>query len=121
MTPSSRTLEGLSARCPTCDKLIGIAQSPPIGEVSCPRCRASLWFAVVDGSVRTYRQNEVSPRKRKIIEALVAGAPDSLELVELVMELEDEFRDKIDLPAHRIQEIRSIGALIGFIIRELPD
>jgi acyl carrier protein len=120
MTNSSRAPEALSARCPTCDILIGIAPPPLIGEMSCPRCRASLWFVVVEGAVRTYRQSEVSPRKRSIIEALVAASPDSLDLVELVMELEEEFRDKIDLPADRIQEIRSLGEWIDFIIRELP-
>jgi acyl carrier protein len=48
-------------------------------------------------------------------------AQASLDFVELVMELEDTFRQEMNIPANRIQEIRSIGELIDYIIRELPD
>ncbi len=113
--------EGLLARCPTCDKLIAVDPSRLTGEALCPRCRARPWFVVVRGAVRLYRRSDISPRKQKIIEALAAASPDSLDFVELVMDLEEEFRDEIDIPANKILEIRSVGELIDYIIRELPD
>ncbi|HEY7312448.1 MAG TPA: acyl carrier protein [Gemmataceae bacterium] len=119
MTLFSRTPEDKPARCPTCHDVIGIAPSRPTGEVVCPRCRALIWFVRVEDRVRCYPQRAVSPRKRTFIAALTESSCDSLDMVELAMELEEEFGPAFE--TRKMSEFPSLGELIDYIIRELPD
>jgi acyl carrier protein len=98
--------------------LIRFDPSRPTGDTPCPRCKALLWFVVVEDAARCYPHWAVSPRKKQFIAAFTAS-PDSLDRVELVMELEETLG--YPLNEDKIREIRSMSALIDFIIRELPD
>jgi acyl carrier protein len=111
-TTSSRTPEGLPQHCPVCEAVIRIALSGLTGEVSCPRCGRRLWFIRLPW-VALYPAEAVTPEKRRrVVEVLrrVFHIPrenpervgsrtsfvedigtDSLDLVELLMELEEEF------------------------------
>jgi acyl carrier protein len=110
--------EGLLARCPTCDKLIAVDPSRLTGEALCPRCRVRIWFVVVEGKARLYLHDRVSPSKKQFIAALTAS-PDSLDMVELVMELEKELGTAFNMK--KLSEFHSLGDLIDYIIGELPD
>lgn len=110
--------EGLLARCPTCDKLIAVDPSQLTGEALCPRCRARLWFVVVEGKARLYLHDKVSPSKKQFITAFTAS-PDSLDRVELVMELEEALGPVF--ATKKLPPFHSLGELIDYIIRELPD
>jgi acyl carrier protein len=118
-TISSRTPEGTPGECPVCGKLICIDPSQPTGDAPCPGCGVLLWFVSLGGAARLYRHSEVSSRKRRIIESLKSVPLDSLEIVEMVMLIEEEFGCEVD--QDKIMEIRSMGDLIDYIIRELPD
>jgi acyl carrier protein len=121
MTNPSRAPEGIPGKCPTCGKPIRITPSRPTGEWSCPLCRALLWFVVVEGEARFYPHWAVSPRKQQLIAAFTAGSPDSLDFVELVMELEEEFGGDLEGWERKMGKVPTLSEWIDFIIRELPD
>lgn len=121
MTISSRTPEGVPGQCPICEKLICVDPSLPTGDVPCPRCGTLLWFVVAEGAYRFYPQGDISPRKKQLLELLANAPTDSLEFVEFVMELEEEFGSDGGGLAEKMQEMRSIGDFIDYIIREMPD
>lgn len=118
-TISSRTPEGTPGECPICGKLFCLDPSRPSGDAPCPGCGVLLWFFTVNGVARMYPHSEISSRKRQLIEALMSVSADSLDLVEMVMELEEEFNYEVD--DEKIQQINSLDELIDYIIRELPD
>ncbi len=109
MTISSRTPEGQPNRCPVCDANVCIDPSPLFGDATCPRCGSLLWFLNVQPHSHVFeRSRSVSVRGRVI--AVVAEQlgvdpdriaentsfaddfdADSLDTIELVMELEEEF------------------------------
>jgi acyl carrier protein len=121
MTISSRTPEGVPGQCPICEKLICVEPSLTTGDAPCPRCGTLLWFVVVEAAARFYPQGDISPRKKQLIERLANAAQDSLDFAEFVMELEEEFGTEWHVPDAKIQEMRSVGDLIDYIIRELPE
>lgn len=113
MAISSRTPEGEPNRCPVCQSHINIELSQPFGDAPCPSCGHLLWFTghgdrtvFYDGTVAEIKRN----RTRQLI-AQQLGVPlnkipenfqkldlsalgvDSLDFVELVMTLEEEFDD----------------------------
>ncbi len=65
---------GSPNRCPACGNVVRIGPFLPIGEMPCPCCRRLLWFVVIRGEPHFFLPGEV----------------DSLDLVELVMDLEDD-------------------------------
>jgi acyl carrier protein len=62
----------------------------------------------------------VSAPKRQLIEALASSGADSLDLVELVMELEKQLGINED-SLKKMGGIRSLGELIDLVIRASPD
>ena len=85
-------------RCPLCRAALWAPDTETIGSKKCPRCGAELWVLV--GSAFYLRQ----PGQSKVsflatlaglsveeMEQTLRGA-DSLDLVELVMEIEDKLR-----------------------------
>jgi acyl carrier protein len=104
---SSRTPEGSPNRCPVCNKDVRIESSLPFGDAPCPNCGCLLWFVGMpeDRAVFEYAAAELL-RERTIeliaknlgvrkeqVEAnpSLATDLDSLDVVELVMDLEEEF------------------------------
>lgn len=105
---SSRTPEGWPGRCPVCEKPVHLEPSEPFGDAPCPHCGSLLRFIHVGGELRLLDE-ETAERLRGRLRAWIAeqlGVPeakigdewqalkdlglDSLDLVELFMEIEDE-------------------------------
>lgn len=97
---SSRTPEGSPNRCPLCGAAVRIEPSRPFGDAPCPACGTLLWFISADKGARFF-----NPRDPGLVDLLAArlgvspefisaggwseAGIDSLDLVELVMELEE--------------------------------
>jgi acyl carrier protein len=133
---SSRTPEGEPKLCPVCGALICIEPSGPSGDAPCPSCGVLLWFLRTSDGVSLYEINRIAPIRERVAELLARlfqrskdelarsfssfedfGA-DSLDMVELVMELEEEFDFPIsDAEAERI---RTMGDLVRWLIQHLP-
>jgi hypothetical protein len=102
VTISLRTPEGTPNRCPVCGHRFRIEPSQPFGDAPCPACGTLLWF-VSDGEGLRFFDPEatglvelVASRLGVSPDALRSGQPgqlglDSLDVVELVMELEEQF------------------------------
>lgn len=111
MTISSRTPEGQPNTCPMCNSAIRIEPSQPLGDAPCPKCGQLLWFKRRRDGLVFYDSPSAEKEKSRIrqlvalqlgvdlqkipddIQALdiVALGGDSLDVVELVLELEEEF------------------------------
>ncbi len=111
MTISSRTPEGSPGKCPICDNDICIEPSLPYGDAPCPNCGALLWFLNLSGETRCFDSAETAQFRQRVLDGIAdqleldaltraklqadpailrqLGA-DSLDLVEIVMELEEE-------------------------------
>lgn len=102
MTISSRTPEGWRNHCPICAADVCIEPSIPVGDAPCPKCGHLLWF--VDGAhgpcffdaeklARQLAERLGVAKERVTLNTSFiddVGA-DSLDIVELIMELEEEF------------------------------
>jgi acyl carrier protein len=64
-----------------------------------------------------YDSEAVSPRIKRLREAF-EETPDSLDIVELMMELEEEF--EITIPDDVAEKIKTVGDLIDYLIRHSP-
>ncbi len=97
--------EFATRRCPVCDAALWAPDFPAIGSKKCPRCGADLWvLAGAEGRWFAVRQPGQSAHAFLAnLAATVLGASademekvlrqaDSLELVEIVMDLEDALR-----------------------------
>ncbi|MDB5348752.1 MAG: phosphopantetheine-binding protein [Schlesneria sp.] len=100
MTIASRTPEGSPQDCPICGQAVCVEPSLPFGDAPCPACGTLLWFVVTDQETRW-----LNPTSDTLSQLLldrfgitldmlrtrsIKNLPiDSLDLVELVMELED--------------------------------
>lgn len=110
MTISSRTPEGLPNRCPICRKNVMIEVSLLFGDATCPNCGSLLWYLRTASSPRFYPYDQAEGIRNRVAEFIaeqlgverskVTGdlsivkselGADSLDAVELVMELEEEF------------------------------
>ncbi len=114
MIISSRTPEGQPASCPLCGASVLIEPSVFIGDATCPRCGQLLWFVQAEEKTRLFDASRSAETKERIIgiiahqlgvahEAInnASGlfdelAADSLDVVELVMELEQELDEAPD-------------------------
>jgi acyl carrier protein len=138
MTISSRTPEGVPNHCPVCGAHVCVEPSATTGDAPCPRCGQLLWFIHLPPQARFYRHEVVSPERQRQGEAIIkricenlgvnreqvtfdtsfqedVGA-DSLDIVELVMELEEEF--EITIPDDQAEKIKTVGEAIDYIERE---
>lgn len=111
MVVSSRTPEGSPNRCPLCGSVVRIEPSLFFGDAPCPACGHLLWFLHVHSEPRFFLPAEAEPIRERLLHLIAEqlgvrrelldpsslprlindqGA-DSLDMVELVMELADEF------------------------------
>lgn len=104
MTISSRTPEGQPFRCPVCHEDTDIEPSPA-GDACCPACGELLWWFRdrVDAGL-------------KLSDNLKYEALDSLEFVELVMQLEEEYG--VNLSEAAAEEIKTIEDAIRALRRQ---
>ncbi len=110
MVISSRTPEGTPNYCPICRKSICLEPSIPFGDAPCPNCGSLLWFIGIGHDVQFFPFEDSKWLRERMIKATAqvlgvdegavrnnpgiwndSGA-DSLDLVELVMELEEDSR-----------------------------
>ena len=133
-TVSSRTPEGEPNLCPVCGALVCIDPSGPSGDAPCPSCGVLLWFLAPRTACASMRRTGSPPSAKDVADVLArllrirkeeltrsfSSIEDfglySLDIVELVMELEEEFEFTIpDAEA----EGCTIGDLIDWLIRRL--
>ena len=109
MTISSRTPEGAPHRCPVCGKVTQIETSLPGGDSCCPNCGQLLWW------FRDHLSQAagVAPEQVTLSTDFRNLGDDSLDTVELVMELEEEF--DITIPDEAAQQINTVEDAIRYI------
>jgi acyl carrier protein len=107
VTISSRTPEGVPNRCPICNAIISIEPSDTSADAPCPSCGHLLWFL---GDRLGVDKGQLT-RSTSFIEDVGA---DSLDIVELVMELEEEFG--VTLPDDQAEKIKTVGDAVDAIL-----
>jgi len=101
VTISTRTPEGTPNRCPVCGHAFRIESSRPFGDAPCPACGTLLWFVTEAAEARFFDPEtagliELVASRLGVSAATVRAGRlddlglDSLDVVELVMELEEE-------------------------------
>ncbi len=112
MTISTRTPEGFPHRCPICGEITSLEPSNPGGDSCCPACGQLLWwFKDRLGEEALFARNEISPASSIADDLRVS----SLALVELVMELEEEF--DINIPDDVAERLKTVEDVIRYIRR----
>jgi acyl carrier protein len=133
---SSRMPEGVPNHCPVCNSDLCIEPSQPSGDAPCPTCGTLLWFSRTPAGIRVYRSEEVAPLAERVLAILREylavreqdlqpwasfsediGA-DSLDLVQLIMALEDEF--DITIPEEDAARIKTVRDAIDYILQHFP-
>lgn len=109
MNISSRTPEGLPNRCPICGRRVILEPSDPTGDAPCPDCGHLLWWFQQRSGGESGAARQVS-LDSSFVDDL---GSDSLDLVEWVMELEEEF--DIDIPDEDAARITTVGQAIQYI------
>lgn len=116
-TTSSRTPEGWPSRCPLCGAIVNLEYSDPGGDAPCPKCGCLLLessrqlelFRTLFADQLGVDSGEIDA-DTSLVDDLGA---DSLDTVELVMELEEEF--DLDIPAQDTKRVRTIGDVIRLL------
>jgi acyl carrier protein len=130
---SSRTPEGDPQHCPICDTLFCLEPSLALGDAPCPSCGTLLWFFPTLAGMRFYESKAVAPLREKILQAMCEKlavtrellAPtasfvddvgvDSLDRVELMMALEEEFG--VSIPDDELEKIQTVGDAIDLLAK----
>lgn len=110
MTISSRTPEGIPHLCPVCGRNSETEPSYPGGDSCCSRCGQLLWWF----QDRLSWDAAIAPERISLSNSFSEdiGMP-SLEIVELVMELEEEFG--ITIPDEEAERIKTVADAIRYI------
>ena len=113
-TISSRTPEGSPGRCPVCGHQVQIEVSQPFGDAPCPHCGSLLRFINAKGDLLLFDEagEQVLRARLRAWIAEQLGVPedqigdewqalqklgvDSLDMIELVMEIEEDFGEPGD-------------------------
>ena len=109
MNISSRTPEGLPNDCPVCGAQVCVEPSLLFGDATCPHCGSLIWFLRLQSETFLFDSATTQSKRQRVIKFIAEqlgispsqitddpawlkklGA-DSIDLVELVMELEEEF------------------------------
>lgn len=108
MTISSRTPEGSPGKCPLCQADVVIEPSILTGDAPCPQCGHLLWFVQLNDQAYFFDRQTAAAKRPHLLEVIaqqlgvepdrIENVPhllrklraDSLDMVELVMELEEE-------------------------------
>ncbi len=122
MTVSSRTPEGMPSRCPLCGAATNIVYSDPGIDAPCPNCGHLLWASaqllqsLIDRFEETFN---TAPGAIAANSRLTNLGFDSLETVELVMALEEEY--DVSIPDEDAERIQSIGDAVRYIASHRQD
>ena len=110
MTTPTRTPEGSPHECSICGKKTALEPSIPVGDAVCSRCgHLLMWFQKQIAGSFSLSPEQVTPNV-SFTEDLQA---DSLDVVELMMELEEEF--EIEIPDEDFDKIKTVGDAIRYI------
>ena len=130
---SSRTPEGVPNHCPICQNLVCIEPSQPSGDAPCPNCVTLLWFHESSAGMQIHEAMLADATRQRLLE-LFGGqlgidrkeitdtafiddlGADSLDTVELVMELEEEF--DLNITDEEVEKINTVGDAIDYIARK---
>src|SRR5688572_24901284 len=107
MSISSRTPEGDPHRCAICGGRVFTEASLPLGDSVCPRC-GSLLDTVSE-------QLGIDRKRIDLNTSFTELGADSLDTVELMMELEEEF--DINIPDDEAEKIQTVADAIRAILR----
>lgn len=109
---SSRTPEGVPHRCPVCGNEAAVEPSYPGGDSCCPSCGQLLWWF----RDRLGGEGGAGPQPVRLSSSFVDDLGlDSLDLVELIMELEEAF--DIEIPDDPAEPITTVAEAIRYIER----
>ena len=120
MKVSARTPEGDPSMCPICEAKTNIEFSQNFGDATCPQCGCLLWRTFSHFSkFRDIVSEQLGVEKDSILskKELTELGSDSLDTVELVMELEDEFA--ISIPDPDVEDIRTVGQFLKLIEEQI--
>jgi acyl carrier protein len=115
MMISSRTPEGIPHRCSVCGKMAAVDPSYPNGDSCCPSCGQLLWW------FRDRLSHHAGVAPERITLSTTFGADigaDSLDIVELVMELEKQF--ELTIPDNDAERIKTVADAIRYIDQHRP-
>ena len=116
MTISSRTSEGEPHLCPVCGAVAAIEPSYPGGDACCPACGHLLWWF----RDRLSRDSGIAAERITLASSFAEDLQaDSLEIVELVMELEEEFG--VTIPDAEAEQIKTVEDAIRYIRQHRAD
>jgi acyl carrier protein len=119
MPIASRTPEGWPNRCPICGADVWIDPSQPPGDAPCPKCGQLLWFDDADNRRRILEliaaRLNLNPNEIDLDSPLPDYGADSLDVVELILELEEQFDATI--PDEAADKIRTVRDLIEWLMR----
>jgi acyl carrier protein len=119
MPVSSRTPESLPSHCPLCGAETNLEFSEPAGDASCPNCSCLLWKSrqVLEWIQDYLADTQAIPQDKIVPNAhFFEDIDESLELVELLMQIEDEF--EIVIPDEDYEQIRTVSDLVRYIINQ---
>ncbi|MCU0718430.1 MAG: acyl carrier protein [Pirellula sp.] len=117
MTVSSRTPEGSPAHCVLCGKDIQVEFSDPGNDATCPHCgHLIIQAAELLDQFKSFfeRARGVSIPSIDLPRESLSKGHDSLENVELVMQLEGEFG--VSVSEDEAAVIQTVGDAIRFIL-----
>ncbi len=107
---SSRSPEGSSKQCPVCDLMFS-AENSIGGDDSCPSCTELLWWFQNDSQViQPFLESDSPLAGDSRFDSL---AMDSLDVMELIMEIEDEFG--VTIPDANYDKIKTFNDVIRCI------
>ena len=117
MTISSRTPEGFPSQCPLCGAECNLEFSDPGEDATCPNCGCLVSYsAQLLEHFRRLFSNALGVAPEHISTETnlqrMLGA-DSLDVVEMVMELEEEF--DLNIPDEDASGLQTIGDVIRYL------
>ena len=116
MVISTRTPEGFPSECPLCGTNTNIEFSDPASDAPCPVCGCLIWKSseIFDSIVQTCgEQLGVDPELITVDSRFVQDlGADSLDIIELVMECEEEFN--VDM-GNVSEDLLTIGDTVRYI------
>lgn len=108
MTIASRTPEGDPHQCPICGEFSALEPSFPGGDSCCPTCGQLLWWFRDN-----YDRLGFDSPERVTLDRSLFLAEDSLDVVEIVMELEEKF--DVSIRDEDASKFRTIADAVRYI------
>jgi acyl carrier protein len=141
MSETTRTAEANTAACPACGAAVRTEPTTLTGEAPCPACKRALWYVNLKPRPRWFDRDAMAASKRdklaKAVEAIAGrlGGPqtaaalqdaalaesglDSLDIAEMVMELEEICG--INIPDADAEKLKTIGQVIDYLGEKVKE